>query len=143
MPSKTVVAAVGLALTLAPLMRVKAYPIVRFRMLMLAVLLLWMVVFNHKAEPNTFVIAVAGVAVWYLAAPRSWLRVGLVAGVFVLTCVSTTSVFPTIVRRTLIQPYSLRVVPCLLVWIVALIELWNRAGVEPEGAEGEARASRG
>jgi hypothetical protein len=127
MPSKAVVAAVGLALTLAPLVRVKAYPSVQFRMLMLAVLLLWMVVFNHKAEPNTFVIAVAGVAVWYLAASRSWLRVGLVAAVFVLTCVSTTSIFPTVVRRALIQPYSLRVVPCLLVWLLAIVEGWSTA----------------
>ncbi len=92
-------------------------------MLVLAALMLWMVAFNHKAEPNTFVIAVAGVAVWYLAGPRSWLRVTMVALVVLLTCLSTTSIFPTVVRRALISPYSLRVVPCIVVWAIAVAEL--------------------
>jgi hypothetical protein len=87
-----------------------------------------MVAFNHKAEPNTFVIAVAGVAVWYLARPPSALRITLVALTFILTCVSTTSVFPTVIRRELIQPYSLRVLPCLLVWLVAVVEACRVSG---------------
>jgi hypothetical protein len=84
-----------------------------------------MVIFNHKAEPNSFVIAVAGVAVWYLAQPSTRLRNWLALLVFVLTCLSTTAVFPTVLRRSLIQPYSLRVLPCLLVWIAAVVELWG------------------
>jgi hypothetical protein len=122
-PPRAAVAAIGLAITLLPLARVRAYPIVEFRMLLLAALMLWMVAFNHKAEPNTFVIAVAGVAVWYLAAPRSSLRIVMVTLVVVLTCLSTTSIFPTIVRRALISPYSLRVVPCIMVWGAAVGEL--------------------
>ena len=122
-PPKAAVAAAGLVFTLLPLARVRAYPIVEFRMLMLAALMLWMVAFNHKAEPNTFVIAVAGVAVWYLAGPRSWLRDTMVALVVLLTCLSTTSIFPTVVRRALISPYSLRVVPCIAVWAIAIAEM--------------------
>jgi hypothetical protein len=93
-------------------------------MVFLAALLVWMVIFNHKAEPNTFVIAVAGVAVWYLVQPHTRLRDSLALLVFVLTCLSTTAVFPIVLRRSLIQPYSLRVLPCLLVWIAAVAELW-------------------
>jgi hypothetical protein len=121
-PPKAAVAAAGLALTLLPLVRVRAYAILEFRMLVLAALMLWMVAFNHKAEPNTFVIAVAGVAVWYLAGVRSPLRVTMVTLVILLTCLSTTSIFPTVVRRALISPYSLRVVPCIVVWAIAVIE---------------------
>jgi hypothetical protein len=94
-------------------------------MVFLAALLVWMVIFNHKAEPNTFVIAVAGVAVWYLVQPNTRVRNSLALLVFVLTCLSTTAIFPTILRRSLIQPYSLRVFPCLLVWIAAITELWS------------------
>jgi hypothetical protein len=122
-PPRAVVAAAGLAITLLPLARVRDYPLVGFRMLLVAALMLWMVAFNHKAEPNTFVIAVAGVAVWYLAGPRSWLRDTMVALVVLLTCLSTTSVFPVAVRRALISPYSLRVVPCIVVWALAVAEL--------------------
>jgi hypothetical protein len=125
-PPRAAVAAAGLVFTLLPLARVRAYPIVEFRMLMLAALMLWMVAFNHKAEPNTFVIAVAGVAVWYLAGPRSWLRDTMVALVVLLTCLSTTSIFPTVVRRALISPYSLRVVPCIAVWAIAIAEMLGR-----------------
>lgn len=127
-PPKAVVAGVGLVLTLAPLVRVRAHAFVEFRMLVLAGLMLWMVAFNHKAEPNTFVIAVAGVAVWYLAAPASPLRRTLVVLVLLLTCLSTTSIFPGAMRRSLISPYSLRVVPCLVVWLIAIVEAWTVSG---------------
>jgi hypothetical protein len=127
-PPKAAVAAVGLAITLLPLVRVRAYALLEFRMLVLAALMLWMVAFNHKAEPNTFVIAVAGVAVWYLARPGTPLRVTCVVLVLFLTCLSTTAIFPGVVRRSLISPYSLRVVPCLLVWLVAIVEAWREAG---------------
>jgi hypothetical protein len=121
---KTLLGFAGLGLTLLPLARVRAFSSQNFRMLFLAALLVWMVIFNHKAEPNTFVIAAAGVAVWYLAHPNTGLRNVLALLVFVLTCLSTTSIFPTVLRRSLIQPYSLRVLPCLLVWIAATTELW-------------------
>ena len=122
---KTLVGFASLAVTLLPLVRFRAYSSRTFRMVFLAALLVWMVIFNHKAEPNTFVIAVAGVAVWYLADPATRLRNALALLVFVLTCLSTTTIFPTVLRRTLIQPYSLRVLPCLLVWIAAVTELWR------------------
>jgi hypothetical protein len=122
---KTLVGFISLALTLLPLVRFRAYSSRTYRMVFLAALLVWMVIFNHKAEPNTFVIAVAGVAVWYLAQPSTRLRNWLALLVFVLTCLSTTAVFPTVLRRSLIQPYSLRVLPCLLVWIAAVVELWG------------------
>jgi hypothetical protein len=123
-PPKTLLGVAGLALTLLPLVRVRMYSSRNFRMVFLAALLVWMVIFNHKAEPNTFVIAVAGAAVWYLAQPNTRLRNSLALLVFVLTSLSTTTIFPTVLRRSLIQPYSLRVLPCLLVWIAAVIELW-------------------
>jgi hypothetical protein len=123
-PPKTLLGFAGLALTLLPLVRVRMYSSRTFRMVLLAALLVWMVIFNHKAEPNTFVIAVAGAAVWYLAQPNTRLRNSLALLVFVLTSLSTTTIFPTVLRRSLIQPYSLRVLPCLLVWIAAVIELW-------------------
>jgi hypothetical protein len=125
---KAVVGFAGLALTLLPLIRVREYSSRHFRLLFLAALLVWMVIFNHKAEPNTFVIAVAGVAVWYLVQPNTPLRNSLALLVFVLTCLSTTTIFPNVLRRSLIQPYSLRVLPCLLVWLAAIVELWSVSG---------------
>jgi hypothetical protein len=131
---KTALGLTGLAMTLLPVARVRMYSSREFRMVVLAALLVWMVIFNHKAEPNTFVIAVAGTAVWYLVQPRTRLRNSLALLVFVLTCLSTTAIFPTVLRRSLIQPYSLRVLPCLLVWIAAVIELWCASPPKPSFA---------
>jgi len=126
----------SLAVTLLPLARVRAYSSRNFRMVFLAALLVWMVIFNHKAEPNTFVIAVAGVAVWYLVQPHTPLRDTLALLVFVLTCLSTTAIFPNVLRRAVIQPYSLRVLPCLLVWTAAIIELWRvRPALRPSSTD--------
>lgn len=41
------------------------------RRLMLASLLLYVVLFNHKAEQPTWIIALAGVAIWCVSAPRA------------------------------------------------------------------------
>jgi hypothetical protein len=131
---KSALGLTGLAMTLLPVARVRMYSSREFRMVVLAALLVWMVIFNHKAEPNTFVIAVAGTAVWYLVQPRTRLRNSLALLVFVLTCLSTTAIFPTVLRRSLIQPYSLRVLPCLLVWIAAVIELWCASPPKPSFA---------
>lgn len=127
-PPKTVVAAIGLAIMLTPLTRVRAYADPAFRMIFLAALLVWLVIFNHKAEPNTFIIAVTGVALWFIARPRTWWSVALVTAVFVFTCLSTTSIFPLVIRRTLVQPYSLRVLPCILVWVAAVADLLRPPG---------------
>ena len=141
-PPKTAVVAAGLAVMLAPLTRVRAYADQTFRAIYLAALLIFVVIFNHKAEPNTFVIAVAGVAIWYIARPRSWVSITLVALVFVFTCLSTTSAFPLVLRRELVQPYSLRVLPCMLVWAVAVWDLVRRPSRATETARRPSRPSQ-
>jgi hypothetical protein len=130
-PPKLAVVAGGAALMSLPLLllmlrRSRAHTDPTFRAIFMAALLIWVVIFNHKAEPNTFVIAVAGVGLWYIAQPPSLITRVLAGSVFVFTCVSTTSVFPVIIRRTFVQPYSMRVVPCILVWAAAIWDLMLR-----------------
>ena len=36
-------------------------------MLLLASIMIWVVIFNHRAESPTFIIAITGVALWYYA----------------------------------------------------------------------------
>jgi len=79
-PPANVVVGAGMMVMLVPLLRVRAYADPTFRALVLAALLIWIVIFNHKAEPNTFVIATAGVAVWFFARAPSRLRLTLLSG---------------------------------------------------------------
>lgn len=84
--------------------------------LLWASLLLWSVIFNHKAESPTFVIAMCGVALWYcVSAQKRWETVFLWV-TFVLVSLSPTDIFPRMVREQLVQPYVLKAVPCIALW---------------------------
>lgn len=49
----------------------------RFRRMLLASILVFVVIFNHQAENASYVIAAVGLAIWFLASPRTPMRVGL------------------------------------------------------------------
>jgi len=88
----------------------------KLRTLLWAGLLLWSVIFNHKAESPTFVIAMCGVALWYcVSEQKRWETVFLWA-TFALVSLSPTDVFPRMVREHLVQPYVLKAVPCIALW---------------------------
>lgn len=69
----------GTLLLLAPLARRTAWEDPAFRLRLLSSLLLYSVLFNHKAEQPTFVLALTGIAIWYATSERSRLRDALVA----------------------------------------------------------------
>jgi len=69
---------VGVAVLLLPLIHRDRWVDVRFRRAFLASLLVFVVIFNHQAERQSFVIAAVGVAIWFVEAPRDYLRLGLV-----------------------------------------------------------------
>lgn len=68
----------GVAFLLLPLIRRDRWDDARFRRAFLASLLVFVVIFNHQAERQSFVIAAVGVAIWFVGAPRGYLRLGLV-----------------------------------------------------------------
>lgn len=56
-----------------------------FRRGFLASLLVYSVIFNHKAEQPSFVIAVVGLAIWYAVSPRAPVRSVVTGSMFVAT----------------------------------------------------------
>ncbi len=92
---------------------------------MLGYLLLWVILFNHAAESPTYIIAVAGVAVWYLCQPPGSARLTyIIMGLVLLfTQLSPTDLFPLSWRRQFFEPYLVKVVPCLLVWLVYQVQI--------------------
>jgi hypothetical protein len=67
----------GIAVLLLPLIHRDRWGDARFRRAYLASLLVFVVIFNHQAERQSFVIAAVGVAIWFVEAPRDYLRLGL------------------------------------------------------------------
>jgi hypothetical protein len=121
-PPKMIVALVGVALFCWPLTDVQRYRDFNFRLLFLCNVLIWVVIFNHKAESSTYVIAVCGVALWYFSRPTRPNLV-LVSVAFIFTCLSPTDVFPSSLSATFFVPYSIKAVPCILIWGKTIYEL--------------------
>jgi Glycosyltransferase family 87 len=87
------------------------------RLLTLAYLLVWVILFNHAAESNTHIISIMGVAIWYVVVPKSRITLGLLIFAFFLVELSPSDVFPRYIRTHYVQPYALKALPILLVWL--------------------------
>lgn len=126
-PPKMLVMGFGLAVLMACIVRSSEFEVrgaaqelqtsnLKLRTLVWASLLIWSVIFNHKAESPTFVIALCGVALWYcVSEQRKWERMFLWV-TFALVSLSPTDIFPRMVREHLVQPYVLKAVPCIALW---------------------------
>jgi hypothetical protein len=69
--SKLVTLCAGLVLLLSPLLLINKFKDPQFRISFLALLLTWMVIFNHKAESPSYIIALSGIGCWGFLLPRS------------------------------------------------------------------------
>ncbi|MFI5149210.1 MAG: glycosyltransferase family 87 protein [Bacteroidia bacterium] len=116
----------GLLITLLPLLRFKRYAEALFQQLMLASLLIYVVIFNTMAESPTYIIAIAGVAVWFVALEKkNWVDYLFLALVILVTSNANSDLFPLSWRQNYIAPYSFIAVPCVLVWIRIQQRLWK------------------
>jgi hypothetical protein len=98
-------------------LRYKAFSSLQFRFYFLASLMIWSTIFNHAAESCSYVIAVTGIAIWYVNEEKNKLNLVLMIFVFVLTILSPTDLFPRFIRTNYILPFALKALPCFLVWI--------------------------
>ena len=113
----SIMTACGAILLLLPLFKTSYYSDVKFRLLFLSSLLVWLVIFNHKAESPTFVIAMAGVAIWYFSQEKKIENTVLLVIAFVFTSLSQTDLFPREFREIFVAPYVLKAIPCILIWL--------------------------
>ncbi|MDR3367343.1 MAG: DUF2029 domain-containing protein [Prevotellaceae bacterium] len=114
--SKNMVVLAGAIIFMLPFCKVKNYTSHTFRLLMLASVLVWVVIFNHKAESPTFVIAIAGVALWFTHGEKNIVNITLFALAFIFASLSPTDIFPRFVREEFVKPYCLKAVPCIFIW---------------------------
>lgn len=113
----------GVVVFLIPMFFYKKYQFYRFRLLTLASILLWVVIFNHRAESPTFVIAMAGIAIWFVASPKNRWNIILFASSIVFTSLALTDAFPPVIRREFIVPYSVKAWPCIVIWFKIVYDM--------------------
>jgi hypothetical protein len=115
-PDKYIIVLTGAIIFLIPFTRFKNYKYFTFKYLALTSVLIWIVIFNHKAESPTFIIAMAGVSLWFVRSEKNVINIILFAGAFILTTLSPTDIFPRILREEFVKPYTLKAFPCILIW---------------------------
>lgn len=117
----------GLVLFLLPYLRTKQYQFPAFQIMILASTLLFLVLFSSGSESPTYIIAVSGVMIWFLMQKKiSKLDIGLLVFVVILTCFGFSDLFPKFVKEEYIMKYSLKALPCILVWLKIIYELLTR-----------------
>lgn len=121
--SKNSIVAAGIIIFLLPFCRIKCYKEFMFRYLVLCSTLIWIVIFNHKAESPTFIIAMTGVALWFTESKKSTLNIILFIGAIILTSLSPTDIFPKYIRDDYVKPYALKALPCILIWIKIIYDM--------------------
>lgn len=126
----------GAAVLLAPLRRYWMWGNERFRLFFLASVLMYAVIFNHKAESPTFVIATAGVTIWFLTVQRTRLAWIAFALFVVGTTLSSSDVMPEVLQEGFFKPYKLKTVPVLFVWVLTQVALWRTGNRRSSGAFG-------
>lgn len=126
----------GAAIMVAPLRRYWMWGNERFRLLFLASVLMFCVIFNHKAESPTFIIASAGVAIWFLTVERNALTLAAFVAFLIGTSLSSSDVMPEALQEGFFEPYKVKAVPVLFVWVLTQIALWKAGSRRSSGAFG-------
>lgn len=119
---KNIVTLIGALLFFLPFTRIKMYQNQAYRLLTLGFILIWVIIFNHKAESATFIIAVCGICVWYFARPATKTRTTILWMAFVFVCLSATDLMAPL-RKIFLEPYAIKPFACIVIWCIASGEI--------------------
>lgn len=109
-------------------LRVKVYGVVQYQLLLLASTLIFVIIFSSSSESPTYIVAFAGVAVWFmnLDRPVTGFEIGLFVFALLLTSLSPSDLFPKYIRDHYVVPYKLKALPCVLIWLKIVYEALTR-----------------
>ncbi|WP_460473044.1 glycosyltransferase family 87 protein [Emticicia fontis] len=114
----------GLLLQLAPLLRINYYTNLVFQLRYLATILIFVVIFSSSSESSTYIVAVSGVAIWFITQDypiKRWVW-ALFGTVLVFTSLSASDLFPSNIRHLFII-YSIKAFPCCILWFACIYQL--------------------
>lgn len=114
----------GVLVFFLPYVRIKQYRNIPFQLMILSSTLLFVVLFSSGSESPTYIIAVSGVMIWFKTKnERSLYDRFLLIFVIVLTCFGFSDLFPKFIKEEYIVKYSLKALPCCLVWFKVIYDL--------------------
>jgi hypothetical protein len=129
----------GIVLFLLPYTRINQFQYTPYRLMLLSSVLIFTVIFSSGSESPTYIIAFAGVAIWFMIqpSPKNKGIILLFVFAFILTSMSPSDLFPKFIRNEYIKPYSLKALPCVLIWFTIIYQIltsdfknYNKYGIE-------------
>ena len=121
--SKTIVFLAGVILMILPLVKVNQFRLRSFRYAMFSAVLIWIIIFNHKAESPTFIIAMTGIGLYFTTQKFSWDNKLLLIFVLVFVSLVYSDLMPPKPRNNFFHPYFIKAFPCIIIWIKIIYEL--------------------
>jgi hypothetical protein len=116
-----------------PLIRYKLFTNKHFILTYYCMLLVAVVIFSSSAESPTYIIAVTGIAIWFsIHTPLNKLQVLLLLFLFLFTILSPTDLFPKAVREGFFVKFSMKALPCFIIWLVMIKELLTTKYSSPQ-----------
>ncbi len=103
--------------------RYKSFQHPQYKLLFLASILVWTTIFNNAVESPSFIIAITGIAICYIADEKSKLNLALLIFALILTSLSHSDLFPRYLRDRFVDPYALKCLPSFLIWLKIEYEL--------------------
>ena len=118
-----VVIAIALLLFALPYLRIVQYKHLRFRLMFLASVSIFLCLFSTGTENSTYVVAYVGIGIWFMTTPNrnNTLKIILLVLAF-LASLSPTDLFKPLKEPYIIR-YSLRAVPVMLIWLTLIWEM--------------------
>ena len=118
-----IVIAIALVLFALPYLRIGQYKHLRFRLMFLASVSMFLCLFSTGTENSTYIIAYVGIGIWFMASPNEnkALKITLLILAF-LASLSPTDLFKPLKEPYIIR-YSLRAVPVVLIWLTLIWEM--------------------
>lgn len=114
----------GILLFGLPYLRFNMFSNKKFQLLLLSSVLIFTVIFSSGSESPTYIIAFAGVAIWFVIQEEktkwNWF---LFIFAMILTSFSPSDLIPKFLRETYVKPYALKALPCILIWFQIIYEL--------------------
>ncbi len=124
--NKNIIMALGTLITFSTVFFYRIHNAPYFRVSFVALLLLWVVIFNHKSESPTFIIPIVGVALWYFSREYNPLNLTLLLLVLVFSQLSSSDIFPAYIRHEIFEKIHIKVIPCFLVWGALIISMYRK-----------------
>jgi len=115
-------------LFLLPFIRTRQWAAHGFQWGIVASALMCIILFSTSSESSGYIIAMLGVAIWYVSAP--WKRSGtdtfLLIFALIIGSFGTSDLMPSAIKKGYIRPYSLKALPVAIIWLKLIWELTTR-----------------